>query len=161
MGTTARAVEIFLETKERAEGAIKRSKSENESKKSIADMEKALRTRARSVPALVLTHGLTSTLAFLCSKADKDFYNYLMRGVECQKLPGTEEVAYTIYLTMLVRFLREDLGVVISDEWDGLIRELGGLDGKPQVISAINDVFYEFLLELKRVAEAALQVEGS
>ncbi len=121
---------------------------------------KSFRTRARNIPSMMMTTGLPQTLAFLASKADSSYYEYLAIGTK-KPNKGEEEAGYAAYLYAIMKFLNEGVGAVSS--MPRSIREvmeiIRKIDERPDLGMTIHSLLMEYLLELKKVAEALIEEE--
>lgn len=121
---------------------------------------KSFRARARNIPSMMMTTGLPQTLAFLASKADSNYYEYLATGTE-KPNKGGEEAGYAAYLYAVMKFLNEVVGAVSS--MPKSIREvmeiIRKIDEEPDLSLTIHSLLMEYLLELKKVAEALIEEE--
>ena len=123
------------------------------------EWEASLRTRARSMPSLIASHGIVSALAFLMSKSnDKMFRELLGGGVKNNY--GREEAGYTLYLYVLYRFLGGRHGFLGEcGDMECLLGELVRLDSDVAAAAAAGSLALEFAVEFKKLADALLEGE--
>ncbi len=155
VGFTAEAIDIMRDVLEK----ISRAGGERD----VASVKRSLRSRARSVPSLIVSSGLPQILAFLASKSDPGYYEYLVKDVrDTQGRAGKGESAgYSAYLYVIMRFLAQqglgdELGGVPSSI-EGVIDAIKKIDEDPNLCSGVQSILLEFLLEFKKIAEALIE----
>ena len=126
------------------------------------DWEKSLRSRARTVPALIASDGLISTVAFLMSKSDGKMFESLLTGGSLENYRKEKEKAgYTLYLYALYRFLSGEKGLIGEcKDFVCLAKELEKLDLERGRAAAASELALKFTVEFKKLAEALLEGEG-
>ncbi len=153
MGFTSKAIEMFDEVRSRLEKII-------QNKEDLSDTLRSLRTRARNTPSMIMTSGLTQTLAFLASKSDSKLYSALYKQAKTNSEIKGEEAGYAAYLYVIMRFLRES--EMLTEEpanMEKVVEAIKQLDENPQQASITQSLLMEFLLEFKKVTEALIEEE--
>lgn len=147
--------QISMETVRRAVECVKEVEGFNQH---IPGVGKAYRTRARSIPSVIYETGLLSTVSFLYAKATKDVYEKVLNGnPDRPNIGSKDEVAYALYLKHLLEYLCSSLG---RKEYVKQPRELlKHLAESTQELRVAQSLLKPFLVELKHVAEAALEAE--
>lgn len=149
MGFTGEAIELFNDVREKLKKAIVDKG---------ANPLKSLRTRARNTPSMIMTSGLTQTLAFLASKSNGELYSILYRGETKQSKAKEEEAGYTAYLYVIMRFLGKNK--LLTEEPESLekvIKAIKQLDENPHQALVVQNILMEFLLEFKKITEALIE----
>jgi len=132
-----------------------------------------LRTRSRSMPALMFDTGLLPTLTFLWAKAGDETYKKVYGLLEKEeqpqakgelggkekRAPSLEELSYALYLYGVLKFLCHN-GILSTDSVADPKSAIESL-----VRSGINNVMASlrllepYLVELKKLCEAAYEEE--
>nr|MDO8063762.1 type III-B CRISPR module-associated protein Cmr5 [Candidatus Freyrarchaeum guaymaensis] len=130
-----------------------------------------LRSRSRSIPALMFDTGLLPTLTFLWAKAGKETYEkiyVLLEEVEVQsgkegevksgeKKPSPEELSYSLYLYGVLKFMEAKKLVRSAADPKAVADELVGKGSLTLALSL--RVLEPYLIELKKLCEAAYEEE--
>jgi len=148
LGTTSKAIEMIDEVK-------KIMKIIDGNKDINKDIEESVLARIRSFPSMLQSSGLAPSLAYLLSKSDNNSYEKLWRG---EKPSGKkkEELGYTIYLYVVVKFIKNEFGYEV-EKWEDLIKFLREMDESKENSGVIHQFLLEFLTEFKKIGEATLE----
>lgn len=151
MGFTAEAIALMKEILRKVRGR----EEGREANKTL----KSLRSRARNAPSLIMSSGLPQTLAFIASKSDARYYEYLVAEKQVKgKLKEGEEAGYSAYLYVIMKFLTQQKVLDrMPSSMEEIIDSIERLDRDPQLCSIAQSLLNEFLLEFKKVAEALIE----
>gem|GEM_PF-2979753 len=158
MGFTAEAIDLMRDVLEK----ISKAGDEREA----TSVRRSLRSRTRTIPSLMVSSGLPQTLAFLASKSDPRYYEYLVKEAQSaqEKTGKGESAGYSAYLYVVMKFLtRQGLSSgpgSIPSSIDEVVDVIKKIDEDPNLCSMVQSILLEFLLEFKKIAEALIE-EGS
>ena len=125
--------------------------------------------RAKDLPSMVASAGLVPALTFYMSKASEEVYKAILRyldggdaGALCKGLSGKlveelgekEGAGYSTLLALAARFLSKNGLLGSVGGYPELAGELSRLAGDPARVAAAEGLLLEYLIEVKKLAEA-------
>ena len=124
------------------------------------EIQKGLRTRARTFPSFMNQVGIAAGIAYLAAKAEKAGYKAaleLLKNGNVQANIGPEKVSFGLYLYALLRYLGPLVGMSdLAERAEGsLLEAVETVKGK----SYLHDLILPFIVNLKLLAEANLEKE--
>ena len=118
------------------------------------DYGSGFRTRARTIPSLIMDIGLIPSITFLYSKIEEKNYKILINFLEKRedvsnlKKISSEKISYGLYLYLLLKHLKRK--GLISDEKD-VPKSINALSQK---VEFSTNIILPYLIEVKKLATA-------
>ncbi|MEM2856542.1 MAG: type III-B CRISPR module-associated protein Cmr5 [Candidatus Nitrosocaldaceae archaeon] len=123
---------------------------------------KSYRSRARRIPSLIYEIGLVSTICYLYAKATSNVYEKILNSQNqgtciINVQASNEELAHALYLKHLLSYISGKIGRGGEEKYP--IKFVNTLAENPNDIIVAESLLKPFLIELKHLAEAILEVE--
>lgn len=121
--------------------------------------DQSYRSRARRIPSLIYEIGLLSTICYLYAKATNNVYEKVLNANQITDLrdSSNEELAHALYLKHILSYIACNMDRYRQEK--DPTKFIMELSKNPNDIMVAESLLKPFLIELKHLAEAVLEVE--